>query len=234
MDETLAQLAGSQILSKADANSGFWQITLANKSRYLTTFITPFGRYCFHKMSFGILSAPEHFPKRMSAILSGLDGVLCLMDDVLVYGRDTKEHKERLTEALRIIQAARVTLNPRKCEFGKTQLKFLGHLVDRNGVRADPKKTSAITDMEPLTNITKMRRFMGMVNQLGKFSQNLADLTQPLRQLLSKKSAWLWVLDQDRAFKSVKEELSKATTLAHHDPQAPARVSADTSSLGPI
>ena len=137
-------------------------------------------------MPFGISSTLEHFQKRMSAIFSGLDGVLCLMDDVLVYGRDTEEHNKRLTEALRRIQAAGVTLNPSKCEFGKTQLKFLGHLVKQDGVRADPKKTSAITDMEPPTNITEMRRFMGMLNQLGKFSQNLVDLTQPLRQLLSR------------------------------------------------
>ena len=167
-------------------------------------------------MPFRISSAPEHFQKRMSVILSGLDSILCLMDDVLVYGKDTKEHNKRLTEALRRIQAAGVTLNPSKCEFGKTQQKFLGHLVDRDAVRADTKKTSAITDMEPLTNITEMRRFTGMLNQLGKFSQNLADLTQPLRQLLSKKSAWLWCSDQDRAFKNMKEELAKPTTLAYY------------------
>ena len=232
MDETLAQLAGSQIFSKLDANSGFWQIPLAKKLRYLTTFITPFRRYCFHKMPFGISSAPEHFQKRMSAILSGLNGVLCLMDDVLVYSRDTKEHNKRLTEALQRIQAAGMTLNPSKCEFVKTQLKFLGHLVNRDGVRVDPKKTSSITDMEPPTNITEMRRFMEMVNQLGKFSQNLADLTQPLRQLLSKKSAWLWGPDQDRAFKNVKEELAKPSTLARNDPQAPSKLSADASSYG--
>ena len=70
------------------------------------------------------------------------------------------------------------------------------------------------------------------VTQLGKFSQNLEDLTQPLRQLLSKQSAWLWGAHQERAFKSVKEELAKPTTLAHYDPQAPARVSADASSYG--
>ena len=232
VDEMLAQLARSQIFSKLDANCGFWQIPLAKKSHHLTTFITPFGRYCFHKIPFGISSAPEHFQKRMSAILSGLDGVLCLMDDVLVYGRDINEHNKRMTETLRRIQAAGVTLNPSKCEFGKTQLKFLGHLVDQDGVRADPKKTSAIIDMKPPTNITEMRRFMGMVTQLGKFSQNLADLTQPLRQLLSKQSAWLWGPHQERAFKSVKEELAKPTTLAHYDSQAPARITADASSYG--
>ena len=77
VDETLAQLTGAKVFSKLDANSGFWQIPLAEKSRLLTTFITPKGRYCFNKLPFGISSAPEDFQKRMSRILSGLEGVHC-------------------------------------------------------------------------------------------------------------------------------------------------------------
>ena len=79
VDETLAQLTGAKVFSKLDANSGFWQIPLAKTSQPLTTFVTPFGRYCFNKLPFGISSAPEHFQKRMGRMLSGLEGVLCLM-----------------------------------------------------------------------------------------------------------------------------------------------------------
>jgi hypothetical protein len=232
VDETLAQLAGAAVFSKLDANSGFWQIPLAKKSRLLTTFITPFGRYCFNKMPFGISSAPEHFQKRMSEILRGLDGVLCLMDDVLVYGSNETEHDQRLMVALTKIQTAGVTLNPNKCEFRKKQLKFLGHLVDRDGIRADPEKTAPITAMKAPTNISELRRFMGMINQLGKFSQNLADFTQPLRQLLSKTSAWYWGPDQEQAFSRIKSELSQPTVLALYNPQAHTKVCADTSSYG--
>ena len=94
VDDTLAQLTGAKFFSKLDANSGFWQIPLAKKSQLLTTFVTPFGRYCFNKMPFGISSAPEHFQKRMSQILLGLTGALCLMDDVLVFGGDKSEHDQ--------------------------------------------------------------------------------------------------------------------------------------------
>ena len=75
VDETLAQLSGAKIFSKLDANSGFWQIPLSRRSRLLTTFITPTGRYCFNKLPFGISSAPEHFQRRMSEILSGLEKI---------------------------------------------------------------------------------------------------------------------------------------------------------------
>ena len=84
-------------------------------SRELTTFITPFSQYCFNKPPFAISSAPEHFQKRMSTILDGLAGVLCLKDDILIFGKDQKEHDTRLTAALEKIHAAGVTLNKTKC-----------------------------------------------------------------------------------------------------------------------
>lgn len=232
VDDTLAQLSGATTFSKLDANSGFWQIPLAEDSRHLTTFITPFGRFCFNKLPFGISSAPELFQKRMSAILEGLSGVLCLLDDILVFGRDQKEHDSRLTAALQRVRDAGVTLNRDKCEFSKSRLTFLGHIVDKDGISADPEKTSAIRDMATPTNITELRRFMGMANQLGKFSPNIATLSQPLRELLSSKRAWHWGPAQEEAFSMVKAELQTPRVLALYNPTAEVRVSADASSHG--
>ena len=185
VDDILAQLPGARLFSKLDANSGFWQIPLAKKSQALTTFITPAGWYCFNKLPFGISSAPEHFQKRMSKILDGISGVLCLIDDVLVYGKNREEHNARLGEVLERLKEARVSLNPEKCVFCKSKLTFLGHLIDENGIQADPEKTTAIVRMKATTHVTELRRFLGMANQLGKFSPNLANLTQPLRELLT-------------------------------------------------
>ena len=96
VDTTLALLSGAQVFSKLDANSGFWQIPLTEESRLLTTFITPFGRYCFNTLPFGISSAPEHFQCAMNKVIAGLEGVVCLMDDTLVLGRSKEEHDKRL------------------------------------------------------------------------------------------------------------------------------------------
>ena len=115
VDDILAQLAGAKCFSKLDANSGFWQIPLTEKSRLLTTFLTPFGWYCFSKLPFGISSGPELFQKRMSQIQSRLDCVVCLIDYSLVMGKNAKEHDERLLAVLQQVREARVTLNRVKC-----------------------------------------------------------------------------------------------------------------------
>ena len=119
---------------------------------------------------FGISSAPEHFQKRMNKILSGLDGVLCLIDDTIVFGQTKEEHDLRLKAALERVQRAGDTLNKEKCEFGKEKLTFLGHLVDSQGILADPEKTKAVREMNQPENVSELRRFLGMVNQMGKFS----------------------------------------------------------------
>ena len=137
VDETSALLAGATVFSKLDANSGFWQIPLAKESRLLTTFITPFGRYCFNKLPFGITSAPELFQKRMKMILEGLSGIVCQMDDILIFGSSQEEHNSRLLAVLQRLKETNVTLNREKCEFSKKSVKFLGHLIDGQGSKQD-------------------------------------------------------------------------------------------------
>ena len=162
------------------------------------------------------------------AILEGLQGVVCQMDDV---GSTHAEHNIRLNAVLERIQKAGATLNAEKCEFLYKRVKFLGNVVDGNGIRADQEKTT-IQKMQSPTNISELRRFMGMINQLGKFTPNLSTLTQTLRELLSKKHTWLWGPSQEQAFKSAKEEISKETTLALYNPQKDLKISADASSYG--
>ena len=184
MEQTLAQVSGAKVFSKLDANSGFWQIELAKQSSKLTTFITPFGRFCFNRLPFGITSAPEHFQRRMSEILAGLEGAVCLVDGIVVHGATQEEHDRRLKAVLQWIRAAGLTLSKEKCEFSKRQTKFLGQLVDDSGVKPDPGKLHAIEEMKPPNTVSELRRFLGMAYQLSKFSPQLAHKTKPLRDLL--------------------------------------------------
>ena len=120
---------GATIFSKIDANSGFWQIPLTEISRPLTTFITPYGRYLFNKLPFEISCVPELFQLRMNKVLEGLEGVVCQMDDVLMFGTTQEQHDQRLIATLERIKEAGVSLDKAKCKFGVSAVKFLGHIV---------------------------------------------------------------------------------------------------------
>ena len=233
VDDVLAQLSGAKVFSKLDANSGFYQIQLTEGSSFLTTFITPFGRYRYNRLPFGITSAPEHFQKRMQSILSDMEGTVNMIDDILVYEKDQEEHDERLEKVLNRIEGAGITLNSEKCDFSKSKVTFLGHVVDATGVSPDPSKIKAISEMPEPTNITELRRFLGMTNQLSKFSPKLAETSKPLRDLLSKKNMWSWGVPQRNSFNEMKRILSSdVAVLALYDPEADSRVSADASSYG--
>ena len=157
---------------------------------------------------------------------------MCHVDDVLICAPTQLEHDIRLHAALAKIQAAGLTLNKEKCEFNKERLTFLGHIVDKNGIPADPEKTSAILEMEKPQSLPELRRFLGMVNQLSKFNPNITEVSKPLRELMSTKTSWLWGPAQDEAFHKVKMELTRPTVLALYDPQAATKICADASAYG--
>ena len=230
VEETLAQLSNAKVFSKLDPNSGFWQVKLDNASSLLTTFITPYGRYCFNRLPFGITSAPEYFQKQMAAMLAGAEGVVCLMDDILVYCKDEEEHQKHLEAVMHKLKKAKITLNVDKCHFAKSTIKFLGQIVNQDGIQPDPEKVRAVTAMPPPTNVPEVRRFMGMVNQLSKFCPQLADKAKPINDLLSSKNDWNWGDSQQKSFSIIKKDLSLAPILALYNPEFPTTVSADASS----
>ena len=170
VDENLAKLSGSKIFTKLDANSGFWQMPLDPESRLLTTFLTPFGRFCMNRLPFGISSAPEIFQCRMSKILHDMGGVICHMDDILIHATTQKIHDERVRAVLQHLRELGLTLNE-KCEFSSS-MTFLGHVIDEKGIRADPSKVEGNVNFSEPSNVTELQRFLGMIKQLSKSPLN--------------------------------------------------------------
>lgn len=232
IEPVLGNIQGATVFSKLDANSGFHQIPLAEASQLLTTFITPFGRFCYRRLPFGISSAPEYFQRRMMTLLEHLKGVICVMDDILVFGSNQEEHDDRLIAVLKRLEQAGVTLNDTKCQFAKHTIRFCGHLINGEGIRPNADKVQALTQMPKCQNVADVRRFLGVANQLGRFSPRLASMTHPLRQLLSKDTSWYWGQQQQQAFEDCKAELASPTVLAPYNTNFETRISADASSFG--
>ena len=134
----------------------------------------------------------EIFNKHIDAIIDGLPGVAKSTDDFLIYAKSKEDHDKRLTSLLTRLRENGVTLNRSKCIFYTKSVEFLGRQITPEGIKPLKSKVTAITDYPAPTNITELRRFMGMVQQMSKFTDQLAKVAEPLRELLSLKNDWLW------------------------------------------
>ena len=135
-----------------------------------------------------------------------------------------------MTAVFRHLEDSGVILYFEKCEFARSIIKYLGHVVSADGISADPSKVRAIKQMQQPKDIVDVRRFLGMANQLAKFIPNMSTVLQPLMDLLQKKNRRTWVWSQQSAFDLMKDELSKTHVLTLYDPNRQTTVSADTSS----
>lgn len=228
----MAKLSGSTVFMSLDAASGFWQIALHEDSSLLTTFITPFGRYCCKHLPFGINIAPEIFQRKMNELLEGLEGVAVYMDDVIVHRKDMKAHNTQLQSTLGRMEQASLKLNKEKCAFRHPELRFLGHTVGASRVRVDLGTVNAITELQEPTNVHKLKRALSMINYMSKYMPDLATAAGPLYDLLKGQTAWTRDQPQRQAFQRLKEALITSPILANYDPQRQTAVSANASSYG--
>ena len=150
VDSTLAKLNNAKIFTKLDANSGFYQVPLSRELQILTTFVTPFGRFCYTRLPFGISSGPEIFQDQMRRILDGLPHVNCQIDDILLDSETIEDHEKYLIPTLQRLHGAGITLNAKKCEFLKDEVRFVGHRIGPDGISADSRKVEPYSRCRPL------------------------------------------------------------------------------------
>lgn len=231
-EEIASEMAGARYFSKLDAAQGFWQIKLDEKSSKYCTFNTPFGRYRFLRMPFGIISASEIFHRAMDNMLEGLEGVRCYVDDVVIWGSTQQEHNERLKKVLQRIRENGLKLNRVKCQFGVKEITFLGDKLSTKGIEPDEKKIKAILSMPRPTDKKGVLRIMGMINFIGKFIPNLSVKTSAIRELLHDSTEFKWTGRHEREWNVLKTTLTTAPVLAYYDPTKRLKISTDASKDG--
>lgn len=231
-EELTCEIAGSKIFSTLDANKGFYQIKLTERASLLTTFITPFGRYRFLRLPFGISVAPEIFHRVFTEIFSDIKNVKIYIDDLIIYARDEKEHDEILKQVLVRAEQKGVKFNKSKCKFGVREVKYVGHILSEEGIKVDGEKVEAIRQMRNPQDTKEVQRFLGMVTYVNKFIPNLNDKTVHLRKLIKKGVAFEWKDEQQAEFDNLKKLLVSTPVLQYYDSTKELVLSVDSSKDG--
>lgn len=232
VEVTLAKMKGSKFCSRLDANAGFHQLKLDKQSQHLTTFITPFGRFMYKRLPFGINCASDYFSKHFGDLLSDIPNVAVHVDDILVFGETREADDSTLEKVLTKLSAAGVTLNKDKCTFGDTVIDFLGHRISQHGIDVHPDRVSSIVNFPTPRDKKSLMQFLGTVNYAGKYIPNKSQLCEPLNSSLQDGVPFVWLDAQQRAFSATKEFLKKSPTLAHYDFTKKIIIQADASSYG--
>ena len=154
-----------------------------------------------------------------------IPGVKVVVDDLLIWGENDEQHDSRLMQVLERARNRNLKLNKSKCQVKKDTITYIGHILCKDGVKPDPKKTEVIVNMPRPESREELQRFLGMLTYLGKFIPNLSHIASPLRTLLEKNVEWHWQAEQANSFRSLKELITTAPVLKYFNPRKPTKLS---------
>ena len=192
MEDILPDLTRARVFSVDDVRNSFWHVGIDEQSSLLTTFNTQYGRYRWLRMPFRIAPAPEVFLQKLHQTIEGLPGIFPIADDVLIVGEGAndeeanKSHDRRMEKFLKRCRERNIRLNKEKFKYRLKEVQYMGHILTQEGLKPDPRKVSAVADMPPPTDVSGVRRFLGMVTYLSQFLSQISDICEPLRQLTHK------------------------------------------------
>lgn len=230
LEEIATRLSGSKYFTLLDCVKGYWQIKVSKKSQEILTFSTPWGRFSYQRMPFGISSAPEVFQQIMKGLFENVPNVEISLDDILIHSTSREGLKRTTKTVLDILQKNGLKLNKDKCVFQKKSLKFLGHIISEHGLKVDLEKVAAIQRLREPSSKKQLQRLLGKFTYLSKFIKNFSDITSPLRELLKKDVEFIWENEHSKALQELKTLICQPPVLKLYDVNKPVKLQVDASS----
>ena len=230
-EEIRSKLSGGERFSKIDLKCAYQQMLLDEKSQELCTINTHKGLFRYTRLPFGISSSPAIWQRFMEQVLSGMDSICVMLDDVLVTGKTNDEHLRNLEEVFVRFQRYGLRLKEDKCAFLQPSVTYYGLKISKQGVRLTEQRIKALCNAPQPHNVAELRSFLGLVAALSSFIPNLSELTHPLNELLGNKP-WKWSKACERSFFNLKEVVTSDTVLIHYDPAKKLDLAVDASQYG--
>jgi len=231
ISEILDALGKSKYFSTIDCASGFLQVPVKHEDQAKTAFSTREGHFQYKRMPFGLKGAPATFQRLMTTVLSGIQGIRCLvyLDDVIVFGENLGVHNERLREVFDRMRKYNLKLQPDKCEFLRKEVSYLGHVIGQTGVRPDEKRIEAVRDYPEPKTTRELKGFLGLAGYYRRFIPNFSKISKPLTELLKKNTPYVWNDKTEKAFITLKTSLTTEPLLQYPDFTRPFVLTTDAS-----
>jgi hypothetical protein len=223
IDQIVDSATASEIMTMLDCFFGYHQIWLRTEDEEKTSFITPFGTYCYLRMLEGLRNAGPTFYRMTKAALKDQVGrnVLSYVDDIVVVNKKKENYIAYVVETFTNMREAKLKLNPEKCVFGITKGKVLGCLISMKRIEANPDKIIAITQMQPPQSKKDVQKLTGQIASLNQFISKLAEHSLPFFTILRGSIKIEWGAEQQEAFESLKSYLKKLPTLSSPEKRQP-------------
>ncbi|XP_055543309.1 uncharacterized protein K02A2.6-like [Wyeomyia smithii] len=225
-EDIFTKMAGCKVFSHIDLSDAYLQVEVDPRDQPLLTVNTHRGLFRYTRLTPGIKSAPGAFQQIMDAVVSGIRRACGYLDDVLVGGRTKEEHDKNLKQVLKRLEEYGFTVRIGKCKFNMQEVEYLGQILDGDGIRPDPGKTSAIASMPPPQDVPSLRSYLGAVSNYAKYIPEMRKLRFPMDQLLKSGAKWIWSGACQRSFNRFREILQSPLALTHYNPSMKIIVSA--------
>ena len=217
IDEMYVKLKGAKVFSTIDLRSGYHHIALGKSSRAKTAFVMPFGKYEFLMVSFWLAQAPAYFQLLMNKVLKGLKFTMTYLDDIIIFSQDELQHLEHLEIVFSRLQEAGLKMKRSKCDFFKSEIHYLGHLISPEGISLLPNKLDSIRHMPVLNSAKEIKQFLGLTGYYRKFVPRFADISRPLTTLTKKDAKFEWTSACQKSFELLKYTYTSKPYMLYTD-----------------